>query len=186
MLSLSQDTSTNQVVEASSVSPTCSGGVSLCLIPVPFVTGSPEFQGIVVLEFYCLSATSTGRVSGCAPCPLEAFSPPSPPVVMEKDLGRVLSKQSALPFLPGQHFDSGCVPRWSKTFMLLSGHKGCPGMRSFTAGLLISDEPTNNQFANEPEGLRHFRDHRWKALGEENPILSGLFLFRHYFESYTE
>ena len=43
-----------------------------------------------------------------------------------------------------------------------------------------------NQFTNEPEGLRHFRDHRWKALGEENSILSGPFLFRHYFESYTE
>ena len=38
----------------------------------------------------------------------------------------------------------------------------------------------------EPEGLRHFRDHRWKALGEENLILSRLFLFRHYFESYPE
>ena len=58
--------------------------------------------------------------------------------------------------------------------------------KSSTAGLLISYEPTNNQFANEPEGLRHFRDHRWKALGEENLILSGLFLFRHYFESYIE
>ena len=34
--------------------------------------------------------------------------------------------------------------------------------------------------------LRHFRDHRWKALGEENPHLSGPFLFRHYFESYVE
>ena len=55
-----------------------------------------------------------------------------------------------------------------------------------TAGLLISDTHKNNQFANEPEGLRHFRDHRWKALGEENPILSGFFLFRHYFESYIE
>ena len=54
-----------------------------------------------------------------------------------------------------------------------------------TAGLLISYTHTNNQFANEPEGLRHFRDHRWKALGEENPDLSGLFLFRHYFESYS-
>ena len=28
-----------------------------------------------------------------------------------------------------------------------------------------------NQFANEPEGLRQFRDHRWKALGKENPDL---------------
>ena len=55
-----------------------------------------------------------------------------------------------------------------------------------TAELLISDTHTNNQFANEPERLRHFRDNRWKALGEENPILSSPFLFRHYFESYIE
>ena len=55
-----------------------------------------------------------------------------------------------------------------------------------TAGLPILWTHTNNQFADELEGLRHFRDHRWKALGEENPILSGPFLFRHYFESYTE
>ena len=46
-------------------------------------------------------------------------------------------------------------------------------------------EPAKNQFANEPEGLRHFRDHRWKALGEENADLLGLFLFGHYFESYS-
>ena len=55
-----------------------------------------------------------------------------------------------------------------------------------TAGLLFLETHTNNQFANEPEGLRHFRDHRWKALGEENQDLSGPFLFRHYFGSYTE
>ena len=55
-----------------------------------------------------------------------------------------------------------------------------------TAGLSIRYPPTNNQFANEPEGLRHFRDHRWKALDAENLILSELFLFRQYFESYTE
>ena len=29
--------------------------------------------------------------------------------------------------------------------------------------------------ANEPEGLRHFRDHRWKALDEENPNLLCIF-----------
>ena len=52
--------------------------------------------------------------------------------------------------------------------------------QSVTAGLPISDTHTKNQFANGPEGLRHFRDHRWKALGEENPDLSGPFLFRHY------
>ena len=55
-----------------------------------------------------------------------------------------------------------------------------------TAGLLILRKHTNKYFANEPEGLRQFRDHRWKALGEDNPDLSGLFLFRHYFQSYTE
>ena len=55
-----------------------------------------------------------------------------------------------------------------------------------TAGLSISDTHTKNQFANEPEGLRHFRGYHWKALGKENPILSGPFLFRHYFENYTE
>ena len=26
-------------------------------------------------------------------------------------------------------------------------------------------------FASKPEELRHFRDHRWKVLGEENPNL---------------
>ena len=55
-----------------------------------------------------------------------------------------------------------------------------------TAGLLTSETHIYNQFANEAEGLRDFRDHRWKALGEENPDLSGLFLFRNYFESYIE
>ena len=55
-----------------------------------------------------------------------------------------------------------------------------------TTGLLFLETHMNNQFANKPEGLRHFRDHCWKALDEENPDLSGPFLFRHYFESYTE
>ena len=45
-----------------------------------------------------------------------------------------------------------------------------------TAGLLIRYTHTKNQFADEPEGLRHFRDHRWKALSKENSDLSGLFL----------
>ena len=45
---------------------------------------------------------------------------------------------------------------------------------------------TQKYFANEPEGLQHLRDHSWKALGEENPNHLGLFLFRHYFESYIE
>ena len=54
-----------------------------------------------------------------------------------------------------------------------------------TAGLLFLETHTNNQFAKELEGLRHFQDHRRKALDEENPILSCLFLFRHYFESYS-
>ena len=55
-----------------------------------------------------------------------------------------------------------------------------------TAGLLFLETHMDNQFAKKPEGLRQFREHRWKALGGENPDLSGLFLFRHYFESYTE
>ena len=54
-----------------------------------------------------------------------------------------------------------------------------------TAELLFLETHTKNQFGKQPEGLRHFRDHRWKALGEGNPGLSGPFLFRHYFESYT-
>ena len=32
--------------------------------------------------------------------------------------------------------------------------------------------------------LRQFRDHRWKALNEENPDLSGLFLCDHFLTSY--
>ena len=55
---------------------------------------------------------------------------------------------------------------------------------SVTAGLPISDTHTKNQFASEPEGLRYFRDYRWKALGEENPDLTSP--FRQYFESYIE
>ena len=53
-----------------------------------------------------------------------------------------------------------------------------------TAGLDIQYEPTKNQFANEPEGLRHFRDHRWKALGEENPDLLCIFFSDHFLTSY--
>ena len=44
------------------------------------------------------------------------------------------------------------------------------------AGLPISKTHTKNQFADQPEGLRHFRDHRWKALGKKNSDLSGRFL----------
>ena len=55
-----------------------------------------------------------------------------------------------------------------------------------TAGLDVEYKPAKNQFSNEPKGLQHFLDHRWKALGEENLNLLGLFLFRHYFESYIE
>ena len=40
-----------------------------------------------------------------------------------------------------------------------------------TAGLDVQYEPTKNQFIYEPERLRHFRDHLWEALGEENPNL---------------
>ena len=55
-----------------------------------------------------------------------------------------------------------------------------------TAGLPISETHTKNQSADEPEGLKHFGDHWWEALGKENSDLSGLFLFRHYSESYVE
>ena len=55
-----------------------------------------------------------------------------------------------------------------------------------TAGLPILRTHTKNQFGKQPEGLRQFRDRRWKALGEENSDLSGHFLFRQYFESYIE
>ena len=55
-----------------------------------------------------------------------------------------------------------------------------------TAELNIQYEPMKNQFTNKPEGLRHFQDHRWKTLGKENQNLLGLFLFRHYFETYIE
>ena len=40
-----------------------------------------------------------------------------------------------------------------------------------TAGLLVRYMHTKNQFADEPEGLRQFRDHREKALSKENPRL---------------
>ena len=40
-----------------------------------------------------------------------------------------------------------------------------------------------NQFADEPEGLQQFQDHHWKALGEENPDPSGLFLCDHLLTS---
>ena len=34
--------------------------------------------------------------------------------------------------------------------------------------------------ANEPERLRQFLDHCWKALGEENPDLPGIFCVIHF------
>ena len=55
-----------------------------------------------------------------------------------------------------------------------------------TAGLLFLETHTDIQFGKQLEGLRHFRDHRWKALGKENPDFSGLFWFRQYFEGYIE
>ena len=51
-----------------------------------------------------------------------------------------------------------------------------------TAGLDVQYEPTKKQFANEPEGLRHFRDHRWKALGKENLDLLCIFFSDHFFD----
>ena len=50
----------------------------------------------------------------------------------------------------------------------------------FTAGWDVQYEPTKNQFTDEPEKLRQFRDHRWKALGEENSDLLGLFFCDHF------
>ena len=47
---------------------------------------------------------------------------------------------------------------------------GLKGQRD-TAGLPIRYLHTKNQFADEPEGLRQFLDHRWKALGKENSDL---------------
>ena len=52
------------------------------------------------------------------------------------------------------------------------------------AGLPFSETHTEHQFANEPEGLRKFRDHRWKALGEENSDLSGIFFCDHFLISH--
>ena len=55
-----------------------------------------------------------------------------------------------------------------------------------TAESPISETHTKNQFGKQPEGLRQFRDRRWKALGEKNSDLSSLFLFEQYFERYIE
>ena len=43
-----------------------------------------------------------------------------------------------------------------------------------TAGLRISKTHTK-KFANKPEELRQFQDHRWKALGKKNSDLPGIF-----------
>ena len=65
-------------------------------------------------------------------------------------------------------------------------HKTCiiATVGMYTAGLLISYTHTNNQFAKQPEGLRQFRDHRWKALGEDNPDLRGIFFCDHFLASH--
>ena len=47
--------------------------------------------------------------------------------------------------------------------------------RKGTAGMAISKTHTKNQFASEPDGLRQFRVHRWKTLGEEKSDLPGPF-----------
>ena len=44
-----------------------------------------------------------------------------------------------------------------------------------TAGLELHYKHTKNLFACDSEGLLQFRDHRWKALGEEKPDLPGKF-----------
>ena len=48
------------------------------------------------------------------------------------------------------------------------------------------EKSTKKQFRKQPDGLRQFREYRWKALGKENSDLSGLFLFGQYSESYIE
>ena len=48
--------------------------------------------------------------------------------------------------------------------------------------LWIADQRDTHEkkIVNEPEGLRQFQDHRWKALDEENPDLPGIFFFDHF------
>ena len=52
-----------------------------------------------------------------------------------------------------------------------------------TAELPIEETHTKNQFADETEGLRQFHEHRWKALGEENSDIPGIFFRDHVLTS---
>ena len=54
-----------------------------------------------------------------------------------------------------------------------------------SAGLPISvsETHTKNQFANEPEGTRQFRDHHWKVLGEKSSDLPSIFFCNHFLNS---
>ena len=53
-----------------------------------------------------------------------------------------------------------------------------------TAGLNIRVMRMKNQIFNKPEGLRQFRDHRWKALCKENSDLPCTFFCDHILASY--
>ena len=56
----------------------------------------------------------------------------------------------------------------------------------FSGYSLIVDQQHGhkNQFVSEPEVLRQFRDHRWKALGKENSDLPCPFFCDHFSTSY--
>ena len=62
--------------------------------------------------------------------------------------------------------------------------EGSETSQTSTAGLSFSEMHTKNKFANEPEGLRQFQDHRWKVLSEKNLDLRGIFFCDHFSASY--
>ena len=68
-----------------------------------------------------------------------------------------------------------CGPTWLARLVLCN--EGATTSTSCTLWLQLdwasASEPTKKYFASEPEGLRQFRDHRWKLLGEENSDLPG-------------
>ena len=65
---------------------------------------------------------------------------------------------------------------------LSSWYPRCPSnlIENGTARLPISETHTKNWFASEPERLRQFRDHGWKALGGENSDLPGSIFCDHF------
>ena len=58
-----------------------------------------------------------------------------------------------------------------------------PLTTSCTAGLDSQYKHTKHWFPNEQEGLQQFRGNHWKALGEENPDLLGIFFSDHFLTS---